>query len=92
MGVEPRSPPRDEAQWLSSRLSPSVEMRRRYGWLRMVPRCTPLPSPCLVPFGRWRHVRAREHCRGEPGIALLGGYATDSAGAEGSSIIDEPGE
>ena len=61
MGVEPRSPPRDEAKWLSSRLSPSVEMRRRYGWLRMVPRCAPLPSPYLVPFGRWRHVRGREH-------------------------------
>ena len=34
----------------------------------------------------------REHCRGEPGTALLGRYAPDSAKAEGSSIVDEPGE
>ena len=34
-----------------------------------------------------------EHCRGEPGSTLLsGGYAPDSAKAEGSSIVDEPGE
>ena len=38
----------------------------------------------------WRHVRGRE--RGEPGNALSGGYAPDSAKAEGSSIVDEPGE
>ena len=46
-----------------------------------------------MPFGR---VAARErqvHCRrGEPGSALSGGYAPDSAKAEGSSIADEPGE
>ena len=36
--------------------------------------------------------RGREHCRGEPGSALSGGYASDSAKAEGSSIVDEPGE
>ena len=35
---------------------------------------------------------AGEHCRGEPGSALSGGYAPDSAKAEGSSIVDEPGE
>ena len=29
---------------------------------------------------------------GEPGSALSGGYAQDSAKAEGSSIVDEPGE
>ena len=29
---------------------------------------------------------------GEPGNALSGGYAPDSAKAEGSSIVDEPGE
>ena len=53
----------------------------------------PLPSPTLVPFGRWWHARGREHCRGEPaGSALSGGYAPDSARAEGSSIVDEPGE
>ena len=36
--------------------------------------------------------RGREHCRGEPGSSLSGGYAPDSAKAEGSSIVDEPGE
>ena len=41
----------------------------------------------------WRHARGREHCRGEPGSALSGEYAPDSAKkAEGSSIVDEPGE
>ena len=30
--------------------------------------------------------------RGEPGSSLSGGYAPDSAKAEGSSIVDEPGE
>ena len=45
------------------------------------------------PSGGWRHARGREHCRGEPGSTLLsGGYAPDSAKAEGSSIVDEPGE
>ena len=29
---------------------------------------------------------------GEVGSALSGGYAPDSARAEGSSIVDEPGE
>ena len=36
--------------------------------------------------------RGREYCRGEPGSSLSGGYAPDSAKAEGSSIVDEPGE
>ena len=40
----------------------------------------------------WRHARGREHCRGEPGSALLDRYESDSAKAEGSSIVDEPGE
>ena len=53
-------------------------------------RCAPLPSSNLVPFGRWRHARGKEHCRGEPGSALSSGYAPDSASAEGSSIVDEP--
>ena len=57
-----------------------------------VPRCTPLPSPNLVPSGGWRHARGREHYRGEPGSALSGGYEPDPAKAEGSSIVDEPGE
>ena len=39
----------------------------------------------------WRHARGKEHCRGEPGSALSGGYTPDSAKAEGSSIVDEPG-
>ena len=33
-----------------------------------------------------------EHCGGKPGSSLSGGYAPDSAKAEGSSIVDEPGE
>ena len=45
-----------------------------------------------MPFGRWWHARGRGHCREEPGSALSGGYARDSAKAEGSSIVDEPGE
>ena len=45
-----------------------------------VPRCAPLPGSNLVPFGR---------CGGS---ALSGEYAPDSAKAEGSSIVDEPGE
>ena len=57
-----------------------------------VPRCAPLPSSNLVPFGRRQHARGREHCHGEPGSALSGGYAPDSAWAEGSSIVDELGE
>ena len=40
----------------------------------------------------WRHARGREHCRGEPGSVLSGGYAPDSVKAEGRSIADEPGE
>ena len=39
-----------------------------------------------------RHARGREHCRGEPGSALSGGYAPDLAKAEKSFIVDEPGE
>ena len=35
-GVGPDSLSRDAANWRSSRFSRSVEMRRRYGWLRMV--------------------------------------------------------
>ena len=40
----------------------------------------------------WRHARGRDHCSEEPGNALSGGYAPGSAKAEGSSIVDEPGE
>ena len=45
-----------------------------------------------MPFGRWRHARGREHYRGESHSALSGEYAPDSAKAEGSSIVDKPGE
>ena len=48
-------------------------------------------APIWCPSGGWRHARGREHCRGEPRSALSGGYAPDSAKAEGSSIVDEPG-
>ena len=40
----------------------------------------------------WRHARGREHCHGESGSALSGGCAPDLVKAEGSSIVDEPGE
>ena len=49
-------------------------------------------APIWRPSGGWRHARGREHCRGEPGSSLSGGYTSDSAKAEGSSIVDEPGE
>ena len=39
----------------------------------------------------WRHARDREDCRREPGSTLSGGYAPDSAKAEGSSTVDKPG-
>ena len=38
----------------------------------------------------WRHARGREHCRGEPGSALLGGYAPVLATAKGGLIGAEP--
>ena len=44
-----------------------------------------------MPFGRWWHARGRGHCRGEPGSALSGGDAPDSARAEGRSIVDGQG-
>ena len=49
-------------------------------------------APIWWPSGEWRHARGREHCRGEPDSFLSGRYAPDSAKAEGSSIVDEPGE
>ena len=62
-------------------------------WLRMVfPGVRPFRAPIWCPSAGWRHARGREHCRGEPGGALSGRYAPDSAKAEGSSIVDEPGE
>ena len=92
-GVGPGSPSRDAANWLLSRFGLSVETRRQYGWLRMVFSGVRLfRAPIWWPSGGWRHARGREHCRGEPGSSLSGGYAPDSAKAEGSSIVDEPGE
>ena len=92
-GVGPGSPSRDAANWLPSRSDLSVETRRQYGWLRMVFSGVRLfRAPIWWPSGGWRHARGREHCRGEPGGSLSGGHAPDSAKAEGSSIVDEPGE
>ena len=82
-GVGPGSPSRDAANWLPSRFGLSVEMRRRYGWLRMVfPGVCLFRAPIWCPSGGWRHARGREHCRGEPGSSLSGGHAPDSAKAE----------
>ena len=63
-GVGPGSPSRNATNWLSARVSRSVAAAV---WLAEdgVPRCLPLPCSNLVPFGRWRHARGREHCRGE---------------------------
>ena len=79
--------------YIHTRSDLSVETRRQYGWLRMVFSVVRLfRAPIWWPSGGWRHARGREHCRGEPGGSLSGGYAPDSAKAEGSSIVDEPGE
>ena len=92
-GVGLGSPSRDAANWLRSRFGLSVETRRRYRWLRMVfPGVRLFRAPIWCPSEGWRHARGREHCRGEPGSSLSDGYAPDSAKAEGSSIVDEPGE
>ena len=93
-GVGPGSPTRDAANWLPSQFSLSVEAGRRYGWLRMMvfPGARLFRAPIWCPSGGWRHARGREQCRGEPGSALSGGYAPDSAKAEGSSVVDEPRE
>ena len=92
-GVGPGSSSRDAANWLSSRFSLSVETRWWYGWLRIViPGARLFRAPIRCPSGGWRHARGREHCRGEPGSTLSGGYAPNSAKAEGSSIVDDPGE
>ena len=92
-GVGPGSPSKDAANWLPSRFGLWVETRRRYGWLRMVfPGVRPFRAPIRCPSGGWRQARGREHCRGEPGDALSGGYAPNPVKAKGSSIVDEPGE
>ena len=92
-GVGPGSPSKDAANRLLLRFGLSVETRRQYGWLRMVFSGVRLfRAPIWWPSGGWRHARGREHCRGEHGSSLSGGYAPDSAKAECSSIVDEPGE
>ena len=92
-GVGPGSPSRDAANWLLLRLGLSVETRRQYGSLRMVFLGVHLFQASIWwPSGGWQHARGNEHCRGEPGSSLSGGYAPDSVKAEGSSIVDEPGE
>ena len=55
-------------------------------------RRAPLRGSTSMPFGRVAARERREHCRGEPGSILSGGYALDSAEAEDRSIVDEPGE
>ena len=92
-GVGPGSPSRDAANWLSSRFGLSVETRRQYDWLRMVFSGVRLfRAPIWWHSEEWRHARGREQCRGEAGSSLTGGYVPDSAKAEDSSIVDEPGE
>ena len=59
-GVGLDSPSIDAANWLSSRFSPSVETRHRYGWLRMV--FTECASSELQ-FGALREVLARRRQR-----------------------------
>ena len=94
MGVGPGSPLRDATNCVSSRFSRSVQTRRRYGRLRVVvPDERVFRAPIWCPSGRCGVREAGSTvCRGEPGSALSGGYAPDSAKAEGSSIVDEPGE
>ena len=50
------------------------------------------PAPIWCLSGGWRHARGREHCRREPDSSLSSGYAPDLVKAEGSSIVDKPGE
>ena len=55
-------------------------------------RCAPLPSSNLVPLGKCGGTREAGRTVAESLVALSGGYAPDSAKAEGGSIVDEPGE
>ena len=60
-----------------------------WGW------CSRVLASSVLQFGALREVAAQkrwQHCRGEPDSARSGGYTPDSARAEGSSIVDEPGE
>ena len=56
------------------------------------PGVRPFRAPIWCASGGGRYARGKEHCHGESRSALSGGYAPDSAKAEGSSIFDEPGE
>ena len=50
--VGPGPPSRNTTNWLSSRLSRSVETRRRYGWVRMAFSCARLlRAPIWCPSG-----------------------------------------
>ena len=49
------------------------------------------PYP-VDPFSATSIICGDHTYRGEPDSALSGGYAPDSAKAEGSSIVDVPGE
>ena len=92
-GVGLGSPSRDAANWLPSRFSLPVETRRQYDWLRMMFSGVRLfRAQIWWPLGGWQHARGREHCRGDSGNSLSCGYAPDSANAEGSPIVDEPGK
>ena len=77
-------------------------MAGRGGWCSQVRASSELQFDALREGGGTREagsgaVAARErqgpeHCRGDPGSALSGRYAPDSTKAEGSSIVDKPGE
>ena len=59
------------AHWLPSRFSPSVEVRRRYDWLRMVsPGVRPFRASIWCSPGGWRHTRGRENCVAESLVVL----------------------
>ena len=76
--------------------SDSADRLRHYGGMVDRGWCSQVRASSELQFGAprevWRHARGREHCRGEPGSALSGDHALDSARVEGSSIVDEPGE
>ena len=87
-GVGPDSPSRYNINWMFTQFSPSVETRRRFGCLsKMSNRCA---SSSL-----WVGDR-REGVANKRQVKLLSRKtwqgATARAGAEGSSVVDEPGE
>ena len=60
------------------------------GWFSQV--CAFSELQFGAPREVWRHAIGRKHCRGELCSALSRGYVPDLAKAEGSSIVNEPGE